>query len=213
MFDVKHHIADDLMAAYAAGSLPHPYALVVASQISMNDEARARYEAQLAVGGSVLDELGSSEISGDFKSRLMDMLDDAPAEPIRAPRRPQGVFPGPLMEAMNGRQPKWKSLGFGVKQSIIYAGEDGSTRLLYIPAGQAVPEHGHNGLEMTLVLQGAFSDEGGRYGVGDVEVTDEDVDHVPVAEEGLPCICVAATNAPLRFKGFLPRMLQPVFGI
>ncbi|SLN66600.1 Anti-sigma-E factor ChrR [Pseudoruegeria aquimaris] len=213
MSDVKHHIADDLLAAYVSGALPHPYAIVVASHISMCDECRVRHEAQLAVGGSVLETLETTEITADMKARVMDLLDDTPAKPaIRVPRR-QGIYPGPVVEALKGGQPKWRSLGMGVKQSILFAGEEGSVRLLYIPGGQAVPEHGHNGLEMTLVLQGAFSDEGGRYGVGDVEVTDEHVDHVPTAEPGPACICLAATDAPLRFKGFVPRLLQPVFGI
>ena len=42
-----------------------------------------------------------------------------------------------------------------------------------IPAGTAVPDHGHRGTELTLVLQGAFRDETDRFGPGDVEIADE----------------------------------------
>lgn len=101
----------------------------------------------------------------------------------------------------------------GVKQSILSETEGGSVRLLYIPAGQAVPDHSHNGLELTLVLQGSFSDETGRFGVGDVEIGDEDLEHTPIADAGDACICLAATDAPLRFNAFLPRLLQPLFRI
>jgi putative transcriptional regulator len=76
-----------------------------------------------------------------------------------------------------------------------------------------VPDHGHNGLELTLVLQGAFRDETGRFGVGDVEVADDDLEHTPIAEEGDPCICLAATDANLRFRALVPRLLQPLFRI
>ena len=86
-------------------------------------------------------------------------------------------------------------------------------RLLHIPAGQAVPEHGHNGIELTLVLQGSFVDETDRFGVGDLEVADNDLTHVPVAGPGAPCICLAATDAPLRFKGLMPRLTQRLFRI
>ena len=42
---------------------------------------------------------------------------------------------------------------------MICSDEDGSVaRLLRIPAGKPVPEHGHGGQEMTLVLRGAFED-------------------------------------------------------
>jgi putative transcriptional regulator len=76
-----------------------------------------------------------------------------------------------------------------------------------------VPDHGHNGIEMTLVLQGSFADETGTFGVGDLEVADEELEHTPVAGEGLPCICLAATDAPLRFRTLMPRLLQPLFRI
>jgi putative transcriptional regulator len=85
--------------------------------------------------------------------------------------------------------------------------------LLYIPPGQAVPDHSHNGLELTLVLQGSFSDETGRFGVGDLEIADQDLEHTPIADAGPPCICLAATDAPLRFNALLPRLLQPLFKI
>ena len=101
----------------------------------------------------------------------------------------------------------------GVRQSILSADREGSVRLLYIPGGQAVPDHSHNGLELTLVLQGSFSDETGRFGVGDLEIGDESLHHTPTADAGDPCICLAATDAPLRFNAFLPRLLQPLFKI
>ncbi|MEP2782958.1 MAG: ChrR family anti-sigma-E factor [Pseudoruegeria sp.] len=212
MSDIKHHISDSLMAAYVSGHLPHPYAIVVASHISMCDECRSNHDSHLAAGGSILTSLSAATVSDNLKNRVFDLLDEAPpAEP--KPQKRQGVYPAPVMEALKGKQPKWRSLGMGVKQSILWDNTEGSVRLLYIPGGKAVPEHGHNGLEMTLVLQGAFADDDGRYGVGDVEITDEDVDHTPIAEPGPACICLAATDSPLRFKSVVPKLLQPIFRI
>ena len=101
----------------------------------------------------------------------------------------------------------------GVRQAILPTAKGASVRLLHIPAGQAMPDHGHRGMELTLVLQGAFSDGVGRYNRGDVDAETEKTWHAPVAEAGLPCICLTATDAPLRFTGFIPRMLQPLFKI
>ena len=100
-----------------------------------------------------------------------------------------------------------------VVPDILRTGRDASARLLYIPAGQAVPDHGHRGLELTLVLQGAFRDETARFGRGDLEIADEAVEHTPVAEEGEVCICLAATDAPLRFNAIIPRLAQPFLRI
>ena len=96
-----------------------------------------------------------------------------------------------------------------MRQAILPTSKGAVARLLHIPAGVAVPDHGHRGLELTLVLQGAFSDEVDRFGPGDIEVADESLEHTPVAEAGMDCICLAVTDAPLRFNALLPRMLQP----
>ena len=52
-----------------------------------------------------------------------------------------------------------------------------------------------------------------RFGPGDVEIADEADQHTHVAEAGCDCICLAATDAPLRFRGMMPRLLQPIFRI
>jgi len=96
---------------------------------------------------------------------------------------------------------------------VLNTSEDATVRLLKIPAGTAVPDHGHHGTELTLVLQGAFVDETDRFGAGDVEVANEDMHHTPVAEAGEDCICLAATDAPLRFKGIIPRLAQRFSGM
>lgn len=211
MTAITHHTPDALLAAYAASSLPQAYALVVAAHISLCLECRAAYEAHQACGGVVLDSVGTEAISQGLKSRVLDLL-DAPFELAPTYVR-TGVYPGPVMEALKGRPPRWKSLGLGVRQSILSLDREGSARLLYIPPGQAVPDHSHSGLELTLVLQGSFSDATGRFAVGDLEVADQVLEHTPTADSGAPCICLAATDAPLRFNALMPRLLQPFFRI
>lgn len=211
MSAINHHIPDAMLAAYAAGSLAQPFALVVAAHVSICRDCRAALTAHQAAGGAVLETVGAVAVSSEMKAHLMARL-DRPHRPEPVQRR-AGVYPGPVMAALKGRAPRWKSLGTGVRQDILMADNSGSVRLLYIPPGQAVPDHSHGGLEMTLVLQGSFSDQTGRFGVGDVEVAGEDLDHQPVADPGEACICLAATDAPLRFRSFIPRLLQPLFRI
>ncbi len=68
-------------------------------------------------------------------------------------------------------------------------------------------------MELTLVLQGAFRDSEDRFGRGDLEIATEDLEHTPVAEPGADCICLAATDAPLRFNKLIPRIAQSFFRI
>jgi len=99
--------------------------------------------------------------------------------------------------------------GIGQQVSLELANDLGQAHLLKIPVGRSVPEHGHNGREMTLVLVGRFKDEFGSFSRGDVQDVDQDTVHQPVAGMVEDCVCLAVTDAPLDFKSFLPRIAQP----
>lgn len=211
---IRHHLSEPLLMAYSAGDLPEAFALVVATHLSMCDECRARSEAFDAVGGAVVEE-GFSAMSAGSLEACLARLDGLPqARP--QPRRSQGIFPAPLAEYVGGGLDavKWRPLGLGAKQAILKTLDSGaSVRLLSIPGGAAMPEHSHRGTEMTLVLQGAFRDEADRFARGDIELADDSLEHTPVAEVGETCICLAATEAPLRFNRLIPRLAQPFFRI
>lgn len=214
---IRHHLTDDLLMGYAAGALPEAFSLVVATHVSMCDDCRAQIASFEAVGGAVMASSDRVEMSADaLQSALarLSLQDVLPVAPIARPRV-AGIFPAPLAEYVGGdvNAVKWKPLGMGVRQAILPTGQGATARLLFIPAGQSVPDHGHRGTELTLVLQGAFRDETDRFGRGDVEVATEDLEHTPKAEAGMDCICLAATDASLRFSGLMPRLLQPFFRI
>lgn len=211
---IKHHISDSLLMAYSAGQLPEAFNLVVATHVSMCDECRVALGGFDAVGGALVENADGAAVSDAALDATLAMI--ASLRPVADTRaRVAGVFPAPLADYVGGDLDavKWQSLGRGVRQAILPTTKGASVRLLHIPAGQAMPDHGHRGMELTLVLQGAFSDGTGRYNRGDVDAESAATQHTPVAEAGLPCICLSATDAPLRFTGFIPRMLQPFFKI
>lgn len=211
---IRHHLTEELLMAWAAGELPEAFGLVVATHVSMCDDCRARAEAWEAVGGALIED-GEAEMAGDALAACLARIEGLPQANARSTPRRRGILPAPLAEYVGGdlSAVKWRPVGKGVRQAILPTDRLASARLLYIPAGVAVPDHGHRGLEMTLVLQGAFADATDRFGPGDVEIADPDLEHTPVAEPGPDCICLAATDAPLRFKGLVPRLAQPLFRI
>ncbi|KNG94730.1 ChrR family anti-sigma-E factor [Pseudaestuariivita atlantica] len=212
---IEHHLTPALLMAYSAGALPEAFSLVAATHISMCDHCRAELETYDTVGGAILDTVESDTETPDFAKTMARIARADAARNAPPTRLADDVLPAPLASYVGGSldNVKWRKVGGGVKQAILSTDRDASARLLYIPAGTAVPDHGHRGIELTLVLQGAFRDEDGRFARGDLEVADESVDHTPVADEGEDCICLAATDAPLRFSGMLPRLAQPFFQI
>ncbi|MBA3910689.1 MAG: transcriptional regulator [Rhodobacter sp.] len=212
---IRHHLSDPLLMAYSAGQLPEAFSLVVATHVSLCDECRARLGSFDAVGGAVIEEIDEISMGEEALQAALARIDGLPQATRAEPLKPAGIFPAPLADYVGGdlASVRWQRIGGGVKQAILPTGRDASARLLYIPAGTAVPDHGHRGMELTLVLQGAFADDDVRFGRGDIEIADENLEHTPVALAGEDCICLAATDAPLRFRGILPRLAQPLFRI
>ena len=206
---IKHHLTPEILMAYSAGTLPEAFSLIVATHVSMCDVCRAELESYDAVGGVVMEDAVTADVSNDALTATMKLI-AASDTAHKAPRRLTGTLPSPLQDYVGGDLSaiKWKPLGMGVKQVILSTSKAATARLLYIPAGAAVPDHGHHGTEMTLVLQGAFVDEEDRFARGDVEVANEDMEHTPIADMGEDCICLAVTDAPLKFNALIPRIAQ-----
>lgn len=216
MNEIRHHLTDALLLSYSAGTLPEAFSLVVATHVSLCDECRARLESFEAVGGALLEDAELVDVSEDALEATMALIDSMPEMPVPANvSLVAGVLPKPLQAYVGGDLDAvhWRPIGGGVRQAVLDTSDDASVRLLAIPGGAAMPDHGHRGMELTLVLQGAFRDEHDRFARGDVEVANEDIHHTPIAEEGMDCICLAATDAPLRFKGIIPRIAQKFIGI
>lgn len=213
---VTHHIGDEFLMAYAAGILPEAFSVVVAAHVSLSDDSRARLGAYDSVGGAVLDTMDPIDLSDEALTATLDRIKGHAPTPRPAPRRrTAGILPDAVQRYVGGDVDAvaWRNVGRGVKQAILPTRDEAKVRLLYIPSGMAMPDHSHGGTEMTLVLQGAYRDADGAFHRGDIEVADEDVQHTPVAFGPEDCICLAATDARLRFTSVLPRLAQPFLRI
>lgn len=212
---IQHHLDDATLMAYAAGTLPEAFNLAVATHVSLCDGCRAAVASCDAVGGVLMDGVTIAEMTDQSLAHAMARLDLPAVESPQIAATKTGTLPTPLQGYVGGdlENIKWRPIGMGVKQAILPTSSEASARLLFIPAGVAMPDHSHGGTELTLVLQGAFFDDDDRFARGDIEVADGSVTHTPVADIGDDCICLAVTDAPLKFKGWLPRIVQRFVGI
>lgn len=215
---IKHHIEDDLLVDYAAGSLSEGWSIAVATHLALCPHCRDRLALAEAVGGQMLDAVTPEPVDALAWDQLRNRIAKAAPEPPKAAPQPMAPsdLPMPLRAYIGGGTEaiKWRSLGRGAYQMRLRTG-DATTqvRLLRIPAGKPVPEHSHGGRELTLVLSGSFHDEEGSFGPGDLEDADGSVLHQPVASPEADCICLAVTDKPLKFSSWIVRALQPILGI
>src|SRR5690349_5694368 len=134
------------------------------------------------LAGDALESAPASTIS-DRDAKLAAIFGSkAPASPAKPPSRPRGaLFPRALrnLVGFEADDVPWRKRLPGFKE---YATDiDGcEVSLMWIRPGRALPAHTHAGMELILILDGAFHDERGRFGPGDISVADATIDHRPV---------------------------------
>lgn len=210
-----NHAANALLFDYAAGSLPEPVALAVATHLSLMPAARASYETLNMLGGALLTAVEPEPVDESTLEDLLDRLDAPEPMPCAPPldERTRAVVPAPLrpylphpLDALD-----WREVIDGVSEYGFRTGVSGyKTALLRIAPGRAMPRHTHRGQEYTVVLEGAYEDDGGlRLERGDICEADPSDRHRPVADPETGCICLIVLDAPLKLTGVLGAVINP----
>ncbi len=216
----NHHLDDATLLSYSAGALPAALAVVASTHLERCAACRARLLEADHIGGVLMQQQRIDAPSDDARAAMLALLDAEPAtEPAAMPvdlveeadpdRLPAALHPwfGNSMRAL-----RWRRVAPGVQRIRASGIAGGDLMLLRIAPGSKLPLHSHGGNELTVILDGAYDDMLGHFGPGDVADLDGQTQHQPVTSPGVPCVCVAATDAPLKFSGWVARTLQPLLG-
>lgn len=206
-----HHPSEELLLDHAAGALAEAPALLVATHLALCPRCRAETAALEALGADFLESAPAEPVAESLLERTLACLDGrepppaAPAGPVWPPRPLRDYLPGGL-DAL-----PWRRRMSGVWScSVPGVGRGGKVEMLRIAPGRAVPPHTHRGSELTLVLEGGYTDELGSFARGDVCVADESVRHRPQADQGPDCICLTVVDGVLRFSGLFGLIANPL---
>jgi putative transcriptional regulator len=208
---ITHHPSDATLAAFASGTLDEMRGLVVATHLSLCARCRAAAAALELVGGALLERAEPASMSAGALERTMARLDAQDAAPSDEAvlAETERTLPAPLSRYQLG---SWRWIGRGVqwREVGVEGGDDIRVFMLKAAPGTRLPRHKHNGTEWTCVFEGAFRHTLGRFGPGDFDEADESVEHDPVVEEGVPCICLVALQGGIKLQGWMGRLLQPL---
>lgn len=209
-----HHPDSELLLARAAGSLDPAVKLAVSAHLDLCPRCARRAAVMDFVGGIVLEEIPPADLSPDALEQTLNLLDrpEMPAKrresTISERLRALGLehIP-PSLRPLTARAAEsrgWKRQPGGIREFLLRKEPQGTElRFLLIPPGSGVPRHTHAGMEVSLVVKGAFRDETGFYRAGDLAVASEELTHRPIAAPGEPCLAFTVTRAPIRFTGAL----------
>lgn len=209
---IKHHPNPDTLVQLATGRLDPGRAIVVAAHVEMCAVCARDLRLMKCIGGVMLADEVPVPMTTGAMVRLIDRVDalsslEPSAVDVTSPADLTFLPPAARL-CQWGR---WQWIGPGIHRRLMKTTETGDARVFLLRArqGTRMPEHTHSGSELTLVLRGSFAHEGGRFGPGDFEEADDEVEHQPVVEAGESCICLVAMDGGLKLKGLTGLLLQP----
>ena len=218
---IVHRPSDELLLGYAAGTLPEPIALVIAAQAALCPETAGEVRRLEGVGGSLLNGVEPAALKAGALDRALAELDRAEPVAAAAPHaaasfeatpETRALLPAPVWPYIKGdlKNLAWRPRARSIDTAeLVSDAGNRSAFLLRVKGGHAVPRHTHRGLELTLVLAGAYCDAANCFGRGDIQVADPTIDHRPTAQAGEDCICLVGVEAPIWFTGTIGRLANP----
>lgn len=219
---LNYHPSIEMLTDYAAGSLPLAYSLSVATHLECCPECRQQVRKLEALGAHLFDqETTKQHTLTDLKASFFHKLNnEKPLTKIESETKETHQknwfddykIPASLRQFVKNsyNDLSWMSLSPSVKIATL-CDEDGvQVSLTRIKAGAHIPTHTHTGEEITLVLEGAFSDEKGVYSRGDFISRNAKHKHKPMVTKDAECICLTVLAAPIEFTGWITRLLNPV---
>lgn len=214
------HPSDNTLIEYSAGNLPAALAICVTTHLEYCPKCSHRASQLNSLGGTLLENSAKAEVANSSFEQLMARIQAAPS--INTVTHANPAVPSPcgtakpnLPKVINklihpARPLKWKRVSPSLKEAIITVGQDQYEVCFHrIKRGGKVAEHDHGGTEVTVVLEGSFSDELGTYSVGDyLEKQPGDV-HRPMATQNEDCLCLSVCEAPVKLTGLLGKLINP----
>ena len=222
---------------WSSGALKPGFRPLIDGYLSLNPEAREAAALFDRLGGSLLADADPAPLSPEAAENARALLDQEPEteSPEKHPHASQrftrqtartgqaasdefAALPEAMRACLTGHERKLRwfspSPWFSIRRMLPrgQAAAGSSAFLIRVAAGHSIPSHSHGGTEMTLVLQGGYTDCTGPAKRGDLIIHDPSIDHQPIADPGESCIVATAFEGPLRLTGRFGRVIQPLFG-
>lgn len=219
----NYHPSIEMLTDYAAGSLVLTHSLCVSTHLEHCHDCQQQIRKLEMLGSHLFDQTPTEDRQlHNLKNSFFDKLMKQPKVETRVEKSLQEKsttkwdeyqIPSSLRQFITKSYDdlNWMRLSPSFKIATLYNKEGGAQiALTRVKAGAHMPTHTHTGDEITLVLEGAFSDESGVYRQGDFINRDASHKHKPIVTKDAECICLTVLDAPIEFTGWLARLLNPI---
>ncbi|MBY0509363.1 MAG: ChrR family anti-sigma-E factor [Rhodospirillaceae bacterium] len=207
----NHHIDEDMLLAYAAGTLGEAASVLTAAHLSLCPHCRAGVAAAEAVGGALLEDIAPAPVSEINVAAFLDRMDAAEAPTSQKTARGDGLLPAPVSNYMSSdmKSLKWSFVQPGVRfAELLVDGTGARMGLMHTQPGASITPHGHSGEELTLVLSGGYSCNGQGYRRGDLQSADESTTHELTTDLDGECLSLVMIRGRIRPTRWIARILR-----
>lgn len=211
-------VVDTLLAQYAAGSLSKPANVLVESHLELKPENR-RFVNELEVfGGISLEQVkpvAMSDHSAALKAIFQSTPDSVNDISKLFPSDENSIHLPKSLSQYIGRDVNdipWRTKLPGFKEYDLGEMDGCHVSMFWIRPGRTMPAHTHEGCELSIVLDGAFTDERGYFGKGDISIADASVNHRPTADKSGPCIGFAVLDERVKLTGSWGQLIGDLIG-
>jgi len=202
----------DIITEYTAGCLPLAQSACVSLHVTHCLRCQRIAGELNNLGASLFEALSPVPVGDTQLHAVLARLDEEMPLAYANKKGKASDTPAILQRLMRGdfSDLTWKNIGSTLRISYLKSGDPQHEFAIYhIRAGGRIPEHTHRGSEMTLILQGGFSDANGSYHKGDFLLRQPGDVHAPTALQSEDCICLAVLDAPLKFTDWKFRWMNP----
>jgi putative transcriptional regulator len=231
---ISYHPDSRFLTDFATANLPLSEAVCVSAHLEFCSKCRAHVQQLTDIGGHMLSRLKPEAVSDDSFESLMARVSSSETLAAAGEPKPEAMLaasesaavtdesaratsltflPRSVRRLSSGSLEKlrWVQLGKALRVAPLQVDDASRDTAIYdIRAGGRMPEHEHRGEEITVLLQGSFSDADGSYTRGDFVVRHAGEAHQPTATQDMDCICLVCLERPVRPRGLLYRMLEPL---
>lgn len=219
---VLHHPTEKMLSEFIDGNLNTGLSVVISAHIELCEmccarrselEGKAALAWEKEAGQQESAERDFTPLLASITSKLREVPQETELNKESTPLQEIHMLEGSVklpkvLAKLAGEGLVWKKLAGGINQAAITLDDQTQCEFIYMKPGSQVPVHKHRGNEITLVLDGSFSDELGSYKAADFVTRDSSHQHQPASEEG--CLCFAVQDSPLKFTRGLARLLNPL---
>lgn len=189
-----------ILAEYAAGSLDLAQRMIVDAHLTYSQQAREFVASCEALGGALIEATCTPVSMREESLNNVLNLIDSQLQPKKCVQEKQRrTYPEDLeipefiqqyIDMQRARALRWRRLNQGLESiQLPLDCRRSAARIMRMNPGVCSPARKHRGLELTLILEGAYTDEYGIYQKGELIVADpQDEPHHPIACKKQGCM-------------------------